>query len=97
MYLHLGNEVIVKTDDIIGIFDMDNTSVSKATKDYLKQAQISNNVINVSYEIPKSYIVCEQNGKTIVYISQISSQTLLKRADTKNGRIKKIGDDLLYI
>ena len=80
MYLHLGNDVVVKTSEIVGIFDMDNTSVSKFTKDYLANAQKTKTVINVSYEIPKSYIICESKNEIKVYISQLSPQTLTKRA-----------------
>ena len=29
MYLHLGQDVVVRSRDIIGIFDIENTSVSK--------------------------------------------------------------------
>ena len=80
MYLHLGQNTVVRTEDIIGVFDMDNSTVSKHTKIFLNKAQKENRVINVSMELPKSFIVCEQNGKQTVYISQIAPSTLLRRA-----------------
>lgn len=76
MYLHLGQSTVVRTDEIVGIFDIDNTTVSKKTRDYLSDAEKEGRVIYVSAELPKSFIVCKD--KT-VYISQISSATLLKR------------------
>ncbi len=82
MYLHLGQETVVMQDDIIGIFDLDNTTVSKVTRDYLAKAEKNKQVINVSFELPKTFILT--NNKTEgnkIYISQISSSTLLKRAD----------------
>ncbi len=79
MYLHLGENTVVKTGDIVGIFDMDTSTISKWTKEYLASATRKNRVINVSMELPKSYIVCNENGEIKVYISQISSQTLMKR------------------
>lgn len=79
MYLHLGENTVVRTDDIIGIFDMDTSTISKWTKKYLASATKNKRVINVSMELPKSYIVCRENNEIKVYISQISSQTLLKR------------------
>lgn len=79
MYLHLGENTVVKTNDIVGIFDMDTSTISKHTKNYLSNATKKNRVINVSMELPKSYIVCNENGRIKVYISQISSQTLMKR------------------
>ncbi|MCX7657756.1 MAG: DUF370 domain-containing protein [Oscillospiraceae bacterium] len=80
MYLHLGGDIIVNDKDIIGIFDIENTSIGKSTKDFLSRAQKENKVINVSFEMPKSYIVCEKDGGILVYISQISVSTLKKRA-----------------
>lgn len=80
MYLHLGQDTVVSMSDIIGIFDLDNTSVSKITKQYLSQAEKENTVVTVSSELPKSFIVCEKGGTKTIYISQISSGTLMKRA-----------------
>lgn len=79
MYLHLGENTVVKTDSIIGIFDMDTSTISKWTKDYLSNATKNKRVINVSMELPKSFVVCNENNEIKVYVSQISSQTLMKR------------------
>ena len=79
MYLHLGENTVVRTDNIIGIFDMDTSSISKWTKDYLSNATKNKRVINVSMELPKSFVVCNENNEIKVYVSQISSQTLMKR------------------
>lgn len=79
MYLHLGEKTVIRTDDIIGIFDLDNTTISKKTRDFLKKAQNENRVINVSFELPKSFIVCKDKKDQLIYISQLSSQTLFRR------------------
>ena len=79
MYLHLGENTVVRTDNIIGIFDMDTSTISKWTKDYLSNATKNKKVINVSMELPKSFVVCNENNEIKVYVSQISSQTLMKR------------------
>ena len=79
MYLHLGENTVVRTDSIIGIFDMDTSTISKWTKDYLSNATKNKRVINVSMELPKSFVVCNENNEIKVYVSQISSQTLKKR------------------
>ncbi len=81
MYLHLGQEIVVRTQDIVGIFDMDTTTISRHSRQFLADAEKGGRVFNVSYELPKSYIVCvEEDGTETVYISQISTSTLLKRA-----------------
>jgi len=84
MYLHLGKQVAVPFKNVIGIFDLDNSSVSKHTRRYLEEAQKSGRVVNVSEELPRSFIICNEAGNTLVYISQISSQTLLKRAESNS-------------
>ncbi len=76
MYLHLGQDVIVHTREILGIFDLDTASLSKHTRDYLARAEKGRRVVNVSLELPKSFIVTGER----VYISPISAATLLKRS-----------------
>ena len=85
MFLHLGQFTVIKTDDIVGIFDIDNTTVSKHTRKYLSSATKSGRVVNVSTELPKSFIVCKNKEKEeTVYISQLSPATLLKRFSSNN-------------
>lgn len=80
MYLHLGLDKVITFDDIIGIFDLDTSTVSKNTRDYLARAEEAGEVENVCNDLPKSFIVClDGEGKRKIYISQISSATLLKR------------------
>jgi len=125
MYLHLGQGVVAPEADIIGIFDLDNTTSSRITRKYLSDAEKAGRVINVSNELPNSFVVCG-DGRTVrrkekasitgqagfakstaggcerehererarpgakendsfgttIYLSQLSSQTLLKRSGT---------------
>ena len=79
MFLHLGSDMVVKENEIIGIFDLDNTSSSKLTQDFLRNSTKNEEVINVSEEdLPKSFVVTERKGKKRVYISPIASRTLKK-------------------
>ena len=81
MYLYLGQETVVPLRDVVGVFDIDNTTVSKTTRDFLAEAEHHGKVITVSDELPRSFVVCESKTDGItVYISQISCATLLKRA-----------------
>ena len=83
MYLHLGQDIVVKTEEVLGIFDLDTATISKNTRNYLAHAEKQGWVVNVSTELPKSFVVCSTQGdgpaRVTVYISQISSTTLLKR------------------
>ena len=83
MYLHLGSDVVILKKNIVGIFDLDTATISKHTKNYLALAEKEGRVVTVSYELPKSFVVSIENGHAAVYISQLSSQTLLKRFASK--------------
>ncbi len=90
MYLHLGQSTVINSDEIIGIFDLDSTTVAKKTRDYLAIAQKEGRVHEVSYELPKSFIVCcDKSDKNIVYLSQISTSTLLKRTEELKYQTQK--------
>lgn len=87
MYLHLGQETVIATEEILGIFDLDECTVSKKTRDYLANAEKEKRVVNVTYELPKSFVVCEKHGKITVYISQLSTKTLIKRSLSLNKNL----------
>ena len=83
MYLHLGQETIVKTDEIIGLFDLDSTTLGSKTREFLAKAEGDGRVINVSTELPKSFVLAaaERASPPALYISQLGTATLKKRFD----------------
>ena len=85
MYLHLGQNTVVAEDSVVGIFDLDNATCSHITRKYLNNAEKKGSLINVSDDIPKAFVVCNErthNAKSTIYLSQLSSQTLLRRTET---------------
>jgi len=82
MYLHLGQSVVVPEADVIGIFDLDNTTGSHITRKFLSDAEKAGRVINVSDELPRSFIVTGTGNEISVHLSQLSPQTLLRRSET---------------
>ncbi len=90
MYLHIGQDTVVPQREIVGIFDMDNTTVSKHTRQFLTAAQKAGRVVTVSPDLPKSFVVCvDKAQKETVYISQISAATLKGRALIKTDKRKR--------
>ena len=84
MYLHIGNDFVVKKSDIVAIFDLDNTSQSILTRKYLSRCEKERRVINASGdELPKSFVVCAYENSRKVYLSQLNSSTLLRRSEQK--------------
>ena len=83
MYLHLGSNVSVPLDDIIGIFDLDNASTSRITRAFLRAAEEEGMVITVDGDLPKSLVVCCPRGSwQRVYISPLAAATLHGRLES---------------
>ena len=84
MYLHLGQNEIVSDHRIIGIFDLDKCSYEKRTREYLAAAEREGVVLDVSGDLPKSFVVCDHPyHPQLVYLSQPAPSTLKNRAESK--------------
>ena len=78
MYLSIGNDMAVRENSIIGIFDMDNTSTSKRTRDFLAKAEKEGMVIPCD-DLPKAFVLTAEYGLNRVHLTSLSSYTLEKR------------------
>ena len=78
MYLNIGNDMAVRDTSIIGIFDMDNTSTSKRTRQFLSRGEKMGEVIPCD-DLPKAYVVTAEYGFNRVYLTSLSTATLEKR------------------
>ena len=81
MYINIGNDMAVRESALIGIFDMDNTTTSKKTREFLKNAQEEGMVVPCD-DLPKSFILTSEYPMNRVYESTLSSYTLEKRLRT---------------
>lgn len=83
MYLHLGHDTVIRSEEIVGIFDLDNTTVSKISRDYLTAAQKEDAVVTVGLDLPKTFVIAqnkkEKNQK--VYLCPVAPATLQKRTE----------------
>lgn len=80
MYLELGQETVITDKNILGIFDLDNTTVSKATREYINTASKNGECITVSFEeLPKSFVVTDDGSERKIYISPFNTSTIFKR------------------
>ena len=87
MFIHIGHDTVIIDKEIIGVFDMENTTVMKKTVDYLNLAEKNGQVKNVApYELPKSFIVCEEPSGKVIYISPVSVGTILKRIESSKNK-----------
>ena len=78
MYLSIGNDMAVRGKSIIGIFDLDNTSVSKRTQIFLVKAEKEGQVVPCD-ELPKSFVLTAEYGLNRVYLTSLNTTTLEKR------------------
>ena len=78
MYLSIGNDMAVRDSSVIGIFDMDNTTTSKRTREFLEKNEVEGNVVPCD-DLPKSFVVTAEYGFDRIYLTSLSSATLEKR------------------
>ena len=85
MYLHAGNDFVINDKEIIGIFDMDNTTVSRQGRNFLSAAQSKNIIKNAATDgLPRSYVVANGKDGDKVFLSSLSSKVLAKILKSKS-------------
>ena len=92
MYLHLGQDVLVRERDVIAILDLETTTtISRITKDFLKSVEEEGFVRDVAPgQIPKSFVICDNGKRNIIYFTNLSAKALLGRVAGDTGVKLKI-------
>ena len=80
MFLHIGGDVVIPMKNVIAIFDIETTTLSRDTKDFLRVAEEEGFIKAISEDLPKTFVITEVDKKSKIYLSPISSVTLQKRA-----------------
>ena len=78
-YLHLGGQYVVPRASVAGIFDIDNTTSARSTREMLAAAEKNGEVINAAEDLPRSFVLCEEGRVRRVYLSQLSPAALQRR------------------
>ena len=78
MYLSIGNDMAVRESAVIGIFDLDNTTTSPKTREFLALAEKEGQVVPCD-DLPKSFLLTAEYGISRVYLTSPSASTLEKR------------------
>ena len=76
MYLYLGNDAVIDSADIVGIFDLDNASWSVHTRRFLSAAEKGGRLTNTAEDIPKSFVVSTDDT---VILTQPNTSVLVRR------------------
>ena len=82
MFLHVGNNRNIRIRDVVGIFDMDNATVSSVTRKFLSGNQKKHLVESAAEEIPKSFVLYRDGESFKICFSPLSSSSLRGRMDT---------------
>lgn len=85
MYVSIGSDMAVRDESIVGIFDLDITSSSKHTRDFLRRAEEGGQVLAVTNELPKAFVVTREFPMDRVYLTQFSAATIEKRSKKPMG------------
>jgi len=94
MFLHIGGDYIVSIKDIVAIIDMEKSTISQDTRNFLKVSDEEGFVINVvNDELPKSFIITQEKHRSKVYLSPISTNTLLKRYEMMEEKSRNWQED----
>ena len=81
MYIHLGRDYVLNDRDIIGIFNLETTTISPRGREFLNYAQKNGAVVSLSVELPQSYVLADGGVVDTVYLSELSSAVLRRRAE----------------
>ena len=90
MYLHAGNSKNIRENRIIGIFDIESSTVCETTRKYLSEAEKRGEVESASGdEIPKSFILYfDKNQEYRICFSQLSTSALDGRMEIDERKDK---------
>ncbi len=88
MYVDIGYDLAVRAGQVLGVFDLDNTSWSKRTREFLQRAQEDGSIIEATDELPKSFVLTYEYGQTRIYLTKFNAAVLAKRF-VQSGKAKR--------
>ena len=80
MYIHLGRDYVLNDRDIIGIFNLETTTITPRGREFLNYAQKNGAVVSLTEELPQCYVLADAPVDT-VYLSELSSTAMKKRTE----------------
>ncbi len=80
MFLNIGQNVLVAEEDVVGIFELDNTTWAVRTREFLGRAEKAGRVTALGEDLPRSFVLCQSGGTERVYLSTLTTAALGARA-----------------
>jgi len=75
MYVNIGSDKMLFVSDIVGVFDLDNATTGRRSREFLKKAEKDGLSENAATDIPHSFVVTKDK----IYIAQASSRVIARR------------------
>jgi len=79
MYLHIGKGLILNKENIVAILNIDYIKNTKEYKKFYQKLLEEEKIINIANGNEKTLILVNKNNETKAYISNINSNTIVKR------------------
>lgn len=79
VYLHVGNGCVLKNKEIIGVFDIDNATIMKTSREFINSEEKEGRIESVFEDIPRSFVLCD--NKT--YLSSLNTASIIRRNNKK--------------
>ena len=84
MFIHIGKDQIINETERVGVFDLETATVSKDTRRFLAASQEGMRTVSLCDDLPKTFIVCDNELAESVYITQLSPAVTVSRAKRNN-------------
>lgn len=82
-FLQLEKGESIDKNEIIGIFDIDMASISPNTKEIFRRKEEEKGVISLCNDLPKSFLLCDNEFTDRIYITGLSTESIKKRMDSE--------------
>lgn len=79
VFIHIGNGCVIKNKDIIGVFDLDNSTVMKTSREFINFEEKSGRIESIFEDIPRSFVLCDKK----TYLSSLNTASIIRRNNKK--------------
>ena len=90
MYINVGKDLVIKEEDIIGIFNLDYIGNTKEYRKFKSNLEEQKLLQIITPNLGKTFILTENQGKSKAYITNIGAGTIGKRKKDLGGKNGKI-------
>ena len=81
MFIDIGFDMAVRQESVVGVFDLDNTTWSKRSREFLTAAEKNGQVIEATDGLPKSFLLAQEYGEEKIYLTKFNAAVLVKRLE----------------